>query len=292
MGFSRPSRAASTALSRETASQGWATAVAIGGCLLATSIRRSYLACERTAGGDVRHGRPSAAGRPLRRRTALRCGPGAAGLPPAGRRARRAPAAGRRARPGAACSLSGSSRGMARTARSSSRRTRRYCSFRQAFSSAMLMRSFAGCMARIACSGGEAAFVDAALGHADIDQGAQHGLRQAADLEASLELDPHLGLVGLAHELAVDPPLGRRMLGAQPDHGLQQRRAVDAEEHRLGHGVARLPVAFPPGRDPGRGDLLEREQRIVGRDRLASPRARTRPAPSPAASSGSCRRTW
>ena len=59
------------------------------------------------------------------------------------------------------------------------------------------------------------------------------------------------------------------MLGAQPDHGLQQRRAVDAEEHRLGHGVARLLIAFPPGRDPGRGDLLEREQRIVGGDRLA-----------------------
>src|SRR4029077_3591886 len=43
MGFRRPSRAASTALSSETASQGWATAVAIAGCLPATSIRRSYL---------------------------------------------------------------------------------------------------------------------------------------------------------------------------------------------------------------------------------------------------------
>src|SRR5580704_19247401 len=56
MGFSRPSRAASTALSRETASQGCTTAVAIAGCLPATSISRSYLACGRAAAVAVASG--------------------------------------------------------------------------------------------------------------------------------------------------------------------------------------------------------------------------------------------
>src|SRR4029077_12835936 len=66
MGVRSPSRAASTALSSETASQGWATAVAMAGCLRARSTRRSYLACGRAAGEGL-----SGIGRPQRRSLAL-----------------------------------------------------------------------------------------------------------------------------------------------------------------------------------------------------------------------------
>ena len=81
--------------------------------------------------------------------------------------------------------------------------------------------------------GGEAALVDAALGQADIDQRAQHRLRQAAGLEARLELGTPPCLVASRSRSRSMPPLRpRRRLGAQPDHRLQQRRAVGAEEHR------------------------------------------------------------
>ena len=69
---------------------------------------------------------------------------------------------------------------------------------------------------------------------------ADHGLRQAAHLEALLEIGLRdCAAIGLARQVALDAALRRLPRASQPDHRLQHRRAVGAEEHRLGHGVAR-----------------------------------------------------
>ena len=218
-----PSRAASTALSSETASQGWATAVAMAGCLLGAlrSGARTWRAAGRAGRAVVRHWPPStpeprastpnSASIRLRRR----------GLPRAS--APRAPthaAAGRRARSGAASLAVGQQPGngahgallveadeqelVLQTVPSA-----RPCSCGRS----------TGCMARIACSVGEAALVDAALraGGRRSGRGARASGRPPTSKRA--RAPPRmLCLVGLAHQIALDAPRGRRMLGAQPDH--------------------------------------------------------------------------
>ena len=81
------------------------------------------------------------------------------------------------------------------------------------------------------------------------------------------------------------PGLSRRQLlgrsaGARPhlavvvdaEERLHERRAIEAEEHLLGHLVARLAIGIQGGDDLV-GDLcLQREERIVGRHRLAGSR--------------------
>src|SRR5580704_4895277 len=241
MGFSRPSRAASTALSRETASQGCTTAVAIAGCLPATSISRSYLACGRAAAvaaasgmGDFQRLRPSLD-------TEQRFDASQASQPFLGQGAARAEHLQQGVERGPAGLLAvGQQPGNGTHGALLVEADEEILLLQAGLQLGHAHAVVDGLNGADRLQRGEAALVDAAFGHAHIDEGAQHRLRQAADLEAALELDPHLGLVGLAHQLAVDPPRARRMLGAQPDHGLQQRRAVDTEEHRLGHGVARL----------------------------------------------------
>ena len=228
-----PSRAASTALSSETSSQGWATAVAMAGCLLG-ALRSGARTC-RAAG---RRGTGlSGIGRPQR----------LDGLAPRGRTAlsirprRRRPSSGKRA----ACAehlQQGVERGSAgvlarraaagewrATARSSSRRSEEILVLQTCPSARPCScgRS-TGCMARIACRAAKPRSSTLPSRQADIDQGAQHRLGRPPTSKRRLELDAHLGLVGLAQPSSRSI---RRAVGAcsapSPTMRLQQRRAVD-----------------------------------------------------------------
>ncbi len=183
------SRAASTALSSETASQGWATAVSIGGCLRATAISRSYFFVRLRR--RCRHARSCSVGqcegapqRRAARRRAMRALPSGGRSPealstssttchPPGPLLRivRQAAAGWPARPalrrGAA---TGTARGTV------------------IFSSSKLRRRFAGCMLAHRLQHREAPLVDAPLRQAHMHDRADHRLEQAAGLELLLEV--------------------------------------------------------------------------------------------------------
>ena len=133
--------------------------------------------------------------RRLGHRTAPRPAPGDACPRPTAHRAPRGPDAGHRAPPCAAASSSPSSFGSASTARSSSRRTSRYCSRSISLNRARLIR-FAGRTRRTdQLQHREAALVDAAFGHADIDQArAARPPSRPPNLEAAFQFGTQPGI--------------------------------------------------------------------------------------------------
>ncbi len=76
-------------------------------------------------------------------------------------------------------------------------------------------------------------------------------------------------LLGLARQVALDAAAGRGVVRIDAHQGRERRRAIEAEEHRLGGRIAQHAPVVQARRDQRRGGRLQRQEGVVGRHRLA-----------------------